>query len=155
VHPLMAGGSVPPGTVVDEQLIKSLQTSFAAMVREDDALAVAFYDRLFSLHPELREMFPKDMKAQRIKLTDSLKSVIEGLRSPEIMKGKLRELGARHVRYGARPQHYPIVCACLLEAMRRTSPAWSPAIEADWTRALRLISENMQASGGTGATRPA
>jgi hemoglobin-like flavoprotein len=138
-----AAAAVPRGVGSDPALIRLLDESFAAMKPSADAIAVNFYGKLFAHHPALRSMFPADMTAQRRKLMESLGMVIEGLRAPDAMKQRLRDLGARHTGYGARPEHYPIVCELLLESMRELSPGWSPLIESEWRRALQLISSIM------------
>ena len=40
---------------------------------------------------------------------------------------KLRDMGARHVAYGARPEHYPIVGAVLIASMEEVAGSqWRP-----------------------------
>jgi hemoglobin-like flavoprotein len=41
----------------------------------------------------------------------------KSLRDLDAIVPKLRELGVRHVRYGARPEHYPVVGEALIGAM--------------------------------------
>lgn len=41
----------------------------------------------------------------------------KSLRNLEPIVPKLRELGARHVAYGARPEHFPVVGAALIASM--------------------------------------
>jgi len=143
----MADSGAPKTARPDERLIEDLQASFREMAPRSGSLAIAFYDLLFAKNPALRVMFPEDMTSQRGKLTETLITVIENLRQSEAMKQRLRTLGAKHIGYGARHEHYPVVCECLLEAMRRVSPRWSPTLEADWQRALKLISANMLGQG--------
>ncbi len=145
--------SAPRGVASDAALIRLLDESFTSMAPNADAIAARFYDKLFAKHPPLRAMFPSDMAAQRKKLMDSLGMVIEGLRTPDAMQQRLRDLGARHTGYGARPEHYPIVCELILEAMHETSQGWTPLIESEWRRALQLISSIML-SGALGPPKP-
>lgn len=144
----MPGAGAPKGVSADEELIKLLGESFASMAPHADAIATRFYDNLFRLHPRLRSMFPADMTAQRAKIMDSLAMVVEGLRAPEAMKQRLQALGAKHRSFGTRPEHYPIVCTLLLEAMGALTPNWSSRLEHEWRRALELIASIMQSAPG-------
>jgi len=60
----------------------------------------AFYDRLFTLAPELRSMFKGDLESQQRKLMDTLAFAIGNLKNPTILSGTLSSLAKRHVDYG-------------------------------------------------------
>jgi hemoglobin-like flavoprotein len=50
------------------------------------------------------------------------------------------------VRYGARPEHYPVVCDELVLAMGEIAgDAWGQDLERDWRNALHLVSAAMMA----------
>jgi nitric oxide dioxygenase len=49
-------------------------------------------------------------------------------------------LGAQHVAYGARPEHYPIVASVMLASMAELAgDVWTPQIAAAWGQALNLV----------------
>lgn len=73
-----------------------------------------FYTKLFYDHPELRPLFPKDMKEQYIKLTDMLTSIITGLNNSDQYKEEISAMGQRHVGYGVKIHHYKMVGSALL-----------------------------------------
>jgi hemoglobin-like flavoprotein len=50
-------------------------------------------------------------------LLSALVLLRQSLRNLEDIVPTLRDLGARHVAYGARPEHYPVVGAVLISAM--------------------------------------
>lgn len=162
-HPLMlsgpgaAGGSGGVGGFslpVDETVIRRLEVSMAVLSppAKADAFARAFYEKLFALHPALRSMFKNDMAAQRKKLFDALAFVISHLRQPETVRTHLVEMGKRHVGYGAKPEHYPIVCRVMVEAMAETGGAeWNATLTNEWSQALGLVAEVML-SGAKEAT---
>jgi len=57
----------------------------------------------------------------------------------------LRELGRRHVRYGARPEYYPHVGEVLIETMAaRLGDRFLPQMREAWAGAFRQISDLMQ-----------
>jgi hemoglobin-like flavoprotein len=107
-------------------------------------LAQRFYDRLFAKVPPVRSMFPADMTKQVDKLSQTLEHVIVNLRSADDLSKDLKELGARHVGYGAKPEHYLIVIEEVVGAMQDVGGAAFTQEDADdWRLALRLISERM------------
>ena len=143
-HPLCTTSTTDrlPDVPVDAALIGRLEESFRRISERGDEITERFYRRLFEARPELRPMFPDDMTAQRKKLFDSLRVVIDHLRTPAQVRAQLEALGRSHVRYGAKPEHYPIVCESLVAALADNS--WSVELTEDWTNAIRLVSEIMQ-----------
>lgn len=136
--------SAPPGARIDEGVVRMLESSFNALAPKADELATVFYDRLFSLHPGVRSMFPTDMAAQKMKLMDSIAMVIKGLRDPSSFRSKLHELGQKHADVGTKTEHYPLVWDAMLWSMAKVAgPAWTPTLETEWRRALQLISAMM------------
>ncbi len=56
----------------------------------------------------------------------------------------MRGLGARHVKYGALPEHYPLVGSALLTTFRQyLGEKWTPEVKEAWTGAYGAISEIM------------
>ncbi|MBK7404517.1 MAG: hypothetical protein IPJ41_07735 [Phycisphaerales bacterium] len=103
-----------------------------------------FYGMLFAEHPGLRPMFSDDMVQQRNNLVTALALVAKYVENVRVLEIPLRELGARHLAYGARPEHYPIVRDTMLRAMRKVAgPEWTPAVDQAWADALAAVSEIM------------
>jgi hemoglobin-like flavoprotein len=68
----------------------------------------------------------------------------KSLRYLDAILPKLRELGARHVRYGARPEHYPVVGSALIAAMAEIAgAAWNAEYEAAWSAAFDIVASAM------------
>jgi hemoglobin-like flavoprotein len=54
-------------------------------------------------------------------------------------------LGNSHVDYGVKTEHYPLVGAALVEALRRASgPAWTAELEKAWKDAYLVLAEIMK-----------
>jgi hemoglobin-like flavoprotein len=143
-HPLYSGASDPGGVPIDRGLVARLQTSFARAAAQGDALADRFYARLFAGNPELRSMFPSDMTEQKEKLFATLAEVVAHLHDPVSSIRALDELGREHATFGARAEHYPIVCDALARALAEVSGnGWSDELDRDWRGALQLLSAIM------------
>ncbi len=119
-----------------------LQSTFEQIAPQADAFAECFYEQLFALKPELKELFAKtDMGVMRRMLIRMIAVTVRGL--PGI-SDQLRELGARHVGYGASPAHYAFAIEAMLSALRtHLSTAFVPEVEKAWTGVLHMIRETM------------
>ncbi len=126
--------------------IELLETSFQAIVPCGEAFVTAFYERLFTRFPQTRSFFAStDMKEQRKKLLGALALVIQNLRKPDVLTSALKGLGQRHVNYGVRPEHYPIVGAVLLETFADLlGERWTPAYHDAWAEAYEAVCAIMQ-----------
>jgi hemoglobin-like flavoprotein len=145
-HPLCSGDDGLRRFPCDAALAARLRASLAPLATRGDEAARRFYERLFRAHPELRALFPLELEAQREKLAATLWAVVDGLGAPQHVRAHLVRLGADHVRYGARAEHYPPVCELLLATLVEVAgPAWSPEIEADWRTVLALFAQAMLA----------
>ena len=134
--------------------IKLVQDSFAKVAPISEQAAVMFYDRLFEVAPSVKAMFPIDMTEQRKKLMATLAVVVNGLSNLEAVLPAASALAKRHVSYGAKPEHYPVVGGALLWTLEKgLGEAWTPEVADAWTAAYGTLSGYMisEAYGSTQA----
>ena len=125
--------------------LEALETSFDQIAPRGDELMDAFYDRLFAAAPAVRPLFAEgDMKKQKAMLLGTLVLLRKSLRDLDSIVPKLRELGARHVAYGAEPEHYPVVGEVLIASMAEIAgDAWRPEFEEAWNDAFAIVAGAM------------
>lgn len=124
--------------------VQLVQESFAKVAPISEAAAVLFYDRLFEVAPGVREMFPADMTQQRKKLMMMLAAVVNGLGNLESILPAASALAKRHVDYGAKAEHYPVVGAALLWTLEKgLGEAWNRDVADAWTTAYGTLSGYM------------
>ena len=124
--------------------LEALETSFDLIAPQGDELMDEFYGRLFAAAPAVRPLFPDDMRRQKTMLLGALVLLRKSLRDLDAIVPKLRELGARHVGYGARPEHYPVVGTALIAAMASIAgAAWTAEYEAAWSEAFEIVAGAM------------
>src|SRR3954447_9763401 len=124
--------------------VKLVQDSFAKVAPISEQAAVMFYDRLFEVAPSVKAMFPADMTEQRKKLMGTLAVVVNGLSNLEAVLPAASALAKRHVNYGAKPEHYPVVGGALLWTLEKgLGDAWTPDVAAAWTAAYGTLSAYM------------
>jgi hemoglobin-like flavoprotein len=124
--------------------VKLVQDSFAKVAPIADQAAVLFYDRLFETAPQVRSMFPDDMKEQRKKLMAMLAVVVNGLSNLESILPAASALAVRHVSYGAKAEHYPVVGSALLWTLETgLGEGWTAEVADAWTAAYGTLSGYM------------
>lgn len=124
--------------------VKLVQQSFDKVAPIADQAATIFYDRLFEVAPQVKAMFPSDLTEQRKKLMATLAVVVNGLSNLESVLPAASALAIRHVSYGAKPEHYPVVGGALLWTLEKgLGDAWMPEVAAAWTAAYGTLSGYM------------
>src|SRR6201992_1023906 len=131
------------GCMTPEQ-VTLVQQSFAKVAPISEQAAVLFYGRLFEVAPSVRALFPDDMTEQRKKLMATLAVVVNGLTNLEAVLPAASALAKRHVGYGAKPEHYPVVGSALLWTLEKgLGDAWTPELAGAWTAAYGTLSTYM------------
>ena len=121
--------------------VKLVQESFARVAPIADQAAAIFYDRLFAVAPQVKAMFPTDMTEQRKKLMATLAVVVDGLSNLASVLPAASALAIRHVSYGAKPEHYPVVGGALLWTLEKgLGEDWTHEVAAAWTAAYGTLS---------------
>ena len=91
--------------------VEALEESFDLVAPQGDALMDTFYRRLFEAAPAVEPLFAgTDLRRQKAMLLGALILLRKSLVDLDAIVPKLRELGARHVAYGA---------------SRSTTPSWA------------------------------
>jgi hemoglobin-like flavoprotein len=125
--------------------IRLLISSFLKIEPQADEFAATFYYILFEKYPKMVPLFAKtDMEKQKSKLIESLQLVMGNIHNPEAFASILRNLGYKHVSYGAVLADYPLIGDALLQALERhLGKDWNPEVEQAWTLGYQQISELM------------
>ena len=94
--------------------IRAVQESWGHVQPMREKAAELFYYRLFELDSSLRPLFKPDRASQRAKLMVAIGMVVASLGRLEKILPTVRALGARHVHYGVKPEHFETVGKALL-----------------------------------------
>ena len=121
-----------------------LQSSLDFILKNEERFARRFYERVFYLAPEVRNLFKKDITAQGRLLTHMLGGIVYSLSRPEFLALGLRTLGRSHEKYGVKPEYYPVVQAALLESIKEElGELYTDRLGTAWEQALRFITDQM------------
>ena len=122
------------------QQIDLVQTSFKKVVPIAATAADLFYDRLFEIAPEVRPMFPQDLKEQKVKLMSMLGTAVGSLHKLDTILPAVKALGERHKGYGVSATHYAPVGAALLWTLEKAlGPDFTPEVKAAWTETYTAL----------------
>jgi hemoglobin-like flavoprotein len=134
--------------------IDALETSFDLIAPRGDELVDVFYRRLFAAAPSVKPLFAStDMRRQKAVLLSALVLIRRSLRDLDAIVPTLRRLGARHVDYGAKPEHYPVVGAVLIASMEEVAgDAWRTEFTSAWVQAYQVVADRMRF--GAASVRP-
>lgn len=129
------------------QQIELVQTSFRKVVPIAGTAADLFYDRLFETAPEVRALFPQDMKEQKVKLMGMLGTAVSNLHKLDEILPAVKALGERHKGYGVTAAHYAPVGAALLWTLEKgLGPDFTPEVKEAWTQTYTALAGVMTAA---------
>jgi hemoglobin-like flavoprotein len=121
------------------EAIASIQASYATVSSRPRALAARFYEELFAAAPSLRPLFPADLTNLQGHFEAALALVVRNLEEMDALGDSLRDLGAQHVHWRARPEDYITARDALVAAVGSLSPDWNETIERHWRDAVTAI----------------
>jgi hemoglobin-like flavoprotein len=129
-----------------------VQESFKKVVPIASQAADLFYDRLFTIAPEVRPLFPTDLSEQKKKLMQVLATAVTNLHQVEKVLPAVEELGRKHVAYGVTEEHYRPVGAALLWTLEQgLGPDFTPPVKAAWTETYTTLAGVMTKAAATAA----
>jgi hemoglobin-like flavoprotein len=135
--------------------IGHVRRSFALIEPIAPQAAALFYDNLFTADPSLRKLFQGNMAQQGQRLMTMIATAVDLLEEADKLVPALRKLGARHVNYGVRDEHYATVGGALLKTLEQgLGEAYTDEVHAAWIALYRVVSETMM-DAARGAVRVA
>lgn len=133
--------------------IGHVRRSFALIAPIAPQAAALFYENLFTADPQLRKLFQGNMAQQGQRLMSMIGSAVALLERPDELVPVLRKLGARHVNYGVRDEHYDTVGAALLKTLKQgLGSAYTDEVHAAWVALYRVVSETMMDAARSGSS---
>lgn len=127
--------------------IKLVRDSFAKVAPISDKAADLFFDRLFVIAPQVRPLFPDDMREQKKKLMQMISTAVVNLHQVEKIVSAVQALGRRHAGYGVKDSHYEPVGAALLWTLEQgLGPDFTPKAKDAWSLAYATLASVMQSA---------
>lgn len=125
-------------------MVRLVRESFAVVEPLAEHVAESFYATLFSIAPEVRELFPLNMQVQRTRFLRALVHIVRMLDQPDELVPFLRQLGRDHRKFGVISQHYEPLGMALLSAIKKyAGEAWTVEVEHAWAEAYTIMARTM------------
>jgi len=137
------------------EMVEVIRASFAATEPHADELTRHFYATLFTMAPEIRELFPAHMQVQRSRLLRALVHIVQMVDKPKKLLLFLEQLGRDHRKFGVLAEHYDVFGTALLSTIGMfAGSAWTPVAEQAWNDAYTIVAGAMRtgAQGERGST---
>ncbi|WP_410499513.1 globin domain-containing protein [Chitinibacter sp. S2-10] len=121
-----------------EEQINLVQDAWDKIAPHSQAFFADMYQALFRLDPTLEPLFQLPLEVRAQKLAFTLNAIITSLSNFDEIRFVLLRLGAQHVKFGTRVEHFPILKLALIETLQkylagdftaRQAQAWSDAYE--------------------------
>ena len=122
-----------------------VQRSFQKVLPIADTAAELFYNRLFELGPDLKQLFHGDMKEQGRKLMKMIGMVVDVLDNFDQIMPMAVELGKQHIDYGVKDEDYNTVGEALLWALEQgLGPDFTPEVKQAWIAVYTVLARVMK-----------
>ncbi|WP_416900016.1 MAG: globin family protein [Minwuia sp.] len=122
-----------------------VQGSFKKVAPIADTAADIFYDRLFEIAPEVRPLFPEDMREQKKKLMQMLATAVTNLHQVETIVAPVQALGKRHAGYDVKDEHYDKVGEALIFTLGKgLGDDFTPEVRDAWVETYGLVATTMK-----------
>jgi NAD(P)H-flavin reductase/hemoglobin-like flavoprotein len=125
-------------------MVRLVRESFAVVEPQADQVCEAFYATLFSIAPEIRELFPLNMQVQRSRFLRALVHIVQMIDRGDELVPFLRQLGRDHRKFGVVSHHYePFGMALLASIKKFAGGAWTVEVEHAWAEAYTIVARAM------------
>jgi nitric oxide dioxygenase len=131
--------------MLSPQTIATIKATVPVLQTHGETLTRHFYAIMFRDHPEVRPFFNPAHQAsgtQQRALAASVLAYAQHIDRLEALAGAVPTIVHKHVSLGVRPEHYPIVGQCLLQAIREVlGEAATPEIIDAWAQAYGALAQ--------------
>ncbi|HWV14158.1 MAG TPA: NO-inducible flavohemoprotein [Cellvibrio sp.] len=107
------------------------------------AITEHFYERLFRLNPELKNIFNlrnQQSGRQQFALFSAIAAYAKNIENPSVLASAIERIAHKHTSFNVQPEHYAVVGHHLIETLRELAPdAFTPDIEAAWSEAYTYL----------------
>ena len=130
---------------MDQKTMDIIKSTVPVLRERGVEITTHFYQRMFEKNPEVAPMF--DMARQRNgeqpkALALAVLGAAENIENLAVIMPLVKKIGARHVAAGVKPEHYPIVGANLLAAIKEVlGDAATDEIITAWDKTYGVLAE--------------
>jgi len=125
--------------------IQLVRGSFEKLAAMPEKVGETFYQRLFELDPNARQLFWGNMRDQGKALFLMLEMVVNSLDIQDKIVPIIFDLGKRHAMYGVRDRHYEPFEQALMETLSNIiGVAFTQDVRKAWAAAFVFLADIMK-----------
>lgn len=131
--------------MLDQKTMDIIKATVPALREHGVTITTRFYERMFEKNPEVAPLF--NMARQRNgeqpkALAMAVLGAAENIENLGAIMPLVEKIGARHVAAGVKPEHYPIIGANLLAAIKEVlGDAATDEIISAWEKTYGVLAE--------------
>jgi hemoglobin-like flavoprotein len=115
--------------------------------------AALFFENLFTADPKLRSLFKGNLVQTGDRMMTTIANAVRLIDHPEQLATPLSKLGARHVTYGVRDEHYATVGTALMKTLQQSlGDAFTDEVRAAWGELYASLSGTMMKASREAST---
>ncbi len=134
---------------LSEEDVRLVRDSLPMIRDRIQPASTGFYDNLFTLAPELRELFRPDLAGQGMRFMTTLTTIADLLEDREALSTELDDLARAHADLGIQAAHFtPMGSALLITLGETLGPDFSTRLQRAWRNAYDHFAQEMIVRGG-------
>ncbi|OAT45854.1 flavohemoprotein [Proteus hauseri ATCC 700826] len=129
--------------MLEAQTIATIKSTIPLIAKTGPALTAHFYDRMFSRHPELKDIFTMSHQssgAQREALFNAICAYATNIENLTTILPAVEKIAQKHVSLNILPEHYPIVGENLLATIDELFHPGTEVLDA-WEAAYQVLAD--------------
>ncbi|MFO1208561.1 MAG: globin domain-containing protein [Amaricoccus sp.] len=134
---------------IDASQIRLVRESLPLVRARLVPASLDFYENLFAVAPELRQLFRSDLASQGMRFMSTLATIADLLDEEDELEDEAGDLARAHAGLGVRAPHFaPMGVALMVTLAETLGDAFTPELQAAWHSAYDHFAERMIRLGG-------
>lgn len=127
-----------------ERVVATVRESFASVAPKSDDVTRHIFAILFTIAPDMRQMFPVNMATQRRQLLQTWVHLVQLLDRPAELRPFLEQLGRDLRRFDVAERHFEAFGTAVIASVRQYSDEWTDETALAWADAYATIAQSVR-----------
>lgn len=122
--------------------VEIVKATAPVVAKNAEAITKTMYEILFEKYPQTKELFKNASSDQHKKLAGAVSAYAANIDNLAVLTIAVEKMAESHVGANVKPEHYPIVGECILEAIGKVlGEAATPEIVEAWKEAYFFLAD--------------
>ncbi|AAC06544.1 globin domain-containing protein [Aquifex aeolicus] len=128
--------------MLSEETIRVIKSTVPLLKEHGTEITARMYELLFSKYPKTKELFAGASEEQPKKLANAIIAYATYIDRLEELDNAISTIARSHVRRNVKPEHYPLVKECLLQAIEEVLNPGEEVLKA-WEEAYDFLAKTL------------